>query len=104
MRAPQAEKMPDASTSNKHYGGYAKVTICSLTTTSPKHRMSAQPLPRMTPTMQSAWQSIPPTHNNQLTIWLAQRRGNTAYRLGSIFNQTIKKLNKNKYVSFAKQN
>ncbi len=41
---------------------------------------------------------------NQPTIWLAQRRQNTAYRLGSVFNQTIKKLNKNKHVSFAKQN
>jgi hypothetical protein len=27
-----------------------------------------------------------------------------AYRLGSAFNQTIKKLNKNKHVSFSKQN
>jgi hypothetical protein len=41
---------------------------------------------------------------NQPTIGLAQRGQNTAYHLGSAFNQTIKKLNKNKHVSFAKQN
>jgi hypothetical protein len=64
-----SKKLPNASTSNKHYSGYAKVTICSLTTASPKPRMNAQPLPRTTPTMQSAWQSIPPMHNatNQLS-------------------------------------
>jgi hypothetical protein len=69
MRALQAaKKMPDAGTSNKHYGGYPKVTICSLTTASPKWRMNAQPSPRMTPTMQSVWRLIPPMHNalNQL--------------------------------------
>ncbi len=45
-------------------------------------------------------------HNatNQPTIGLAQRGRNTAYRLGSAFNWTIKKLNRNKHVSFAKQN
>jgi hypothetical protein len=32
---------------------------------------------------------------NQPTIELAQRGHNTAYRLGSAFNQTIKKLNRN---------
>ncbi len=41
---------------------------------------------------------------NQPTIRLAQRGQNTAYCLGSAFNLTIKKLNKNKQVSFAKQN
>jgi hypothetical protein len=40
----------------------------------------------------------------QPTIRLAQRGQNTAYCLGSTFSQTIKKLNKNKHVSFAKQN
>ncbi len=48
-----SEKLHNASTSNTHYGGYAKVTICSLTTASPKPRMNAQPSPRMTPTMQN---------------------------------------------------
>ncbi len=64
-----SEKLPGASTSNKHYSTYAKVTICSLTTVSPKPRMNTQPLPRTTPTMQSAWQLIPPMHNatNQLS-------------------------------------
>jgi hypothetical protein len=54
------KKMPNASTSNKQYGSYAKVMICSLTTASPKPRI---------PTMQSAWQSILPMHNatNQLS-------------------------------------
>jgi hypothetical protein len=52
-----------ASTSNKHYSGYAKVMICSLTTASPKPRMNAQPLPRTTPTMQRVWQMISPLHN-----------------------------------------
>jgi hypothetical protein len=41
---------------------------------------------------------------NQPTIWLAQSGQNTAYCLGSAFNRTIKKLNKNIHVSFAKQN
>jgi hypothetical protein len=36
---------------------------------------------------------------DQPTIWLAQCRQNTAYCLGSAFNRTIKKLNKNKKVS-----
>ncbi len=58
-----SKKMPDTSTSNEHYSVYAKVTICSLTTVSPKPRMNAQPLPRTTPTMQSAWQLIPSMHN-----------------------------------------
>ncbi len=63
-----SKELPNASTSYKHYGGYAAVTICSLTTASPTPRMNTQPLPRTTPTMQSVWQSIPPTHNaaNQL--------------------------------------
>ncbi len=41
---------------------------------------------------------------NQPTIGLAQRSQNAAYSLGSVFNRTINKLNKNKRVSFAKQN
>jgi hypothetical protein len=39
----------------------------------------------------------------QSTIGLAQCGQNTAHRLGSAFNQTIKKLNKNKHVSFVEQ-
>jgi hypothetical protein len=42
--------------------------------------------------------------HNKPTIGLAQCGCNTAYRLGSAFNWTIKKLNRNKLVSFAKQN
>jgi hypothetical protein len=43
--------------------------------------------------------------HDQPTIRLIQCSQNTAYhRLGSAFNRTIKKLNKNKHVSFAKQN
>jgi hypothetical protein len=41
---------------------------------------------------------------DQTTIRLAQCGRNVAYRLGSAFNLTIKKLNMNKHVSFAKQN
>ncbi len=41
---------------------------------------------------------------DQPTIRLAQCGQNTTYRLGSTFNQTIKKLNRNKHVSFATQN
>jgi hypothetical protein len=41
---------------------------------------------------------------DQPTIGLAQRGQNTAYCLDSAFNRTIKKLNKNIHVSFAKQN
>jgi hypothetical protein len=40
----------------------------------------------------------------QPTIGLAQGGQKTAYRLGSVFSQTIKKLNKNKHVSMAKKN
>ena len=35
------------------------------------------------------------------SIGLAQRGRNAAYSLGSAFNRTIKKINKNKHVSFA---
>ncbi len=38
------------------------------------------------------------------SIGLAQRGRNAAYSLGSAFNRTIKKINKNKHVSFAKHN
>jgi hypothetical protein len=41
---------------------------------------------------------------DQPTIGLTQCAQNTAYCLGSAFNRTIKKLNKNKHVSFSKQN
>ncbi len=58
-----SKKMPGANTSNKHYGGYTEVTICSLTTASPMLRTNAQPLPRLTPTMQNVWQLILPMHN-----------------------------------------
>ncbi len=63
-----SKKMPGASTSNKHYGGYKKVTICSLTTVSPKPMMNAQPLPRMTPTMQSMWRLILHMHNATIQL------------------------------------
>jgi hypothetical protein len=42
--------------------------------------------------------------HNQPTIELTQCGQNAAYCLGSVFNRTIKKLSKNKHVSFAKQN
>jgi hypothetical protein len=41
--------------------------------------------------------------HDQLIIGLTQCGCNTAYRLGSVFNRTIKKLNRNKHVSFTKQ-
>ncbi len=41
---------------------------------------------------------------NQPTIGLAQCGRNMAYCLGSVFNGMIKKLNRNKHVSFTKQN
>ncbi len=41
---------------------------------------------------------------NQPTIKLVQHGRNTAYHLGSTFNWTMKKLNRNKHVNFAKQN
>jgi hypothetical protein len=41
---------------------------------------------------------------DQPTIRLTQSGRNTAYQLGSVFNQTVKKGNRNKHVSFAKQN
>jgi hypothetical protein len=82
-----------------------KVTICSLTTASPKPRMNAQPSPRVTAN-NAKRAAIDSTHAqcDQPTIGLAQRGQNTAYCLGSTFNRTIKKLNKNIHVSFAKQN
>ncbi len=57
------EKLLGASTSNEHYSAYTKVTICSLTTVSPKARMNAWPSPKTTPTMKSVWQLILPMHN-----------------------------------------
>ncbi len=38
------------------------------------------------------------------SIGIAQRGHNAAYSLGSAFNRTIKKINKNKHVSFATHN
>jgi hypothetical protein len=98
------KKMLGAIRSNKHYGGYAKKTVCSLTTASPKPRTNAPPLPRMTPTMQSM--AINSTHAqcNQPTIRLTQHGQNTAYSLSSAFKRIIKKLNRNKHVSLAMQN
>ncbi len=100
------KKLPGANASSKHYSGFAKVMIWSLTTASPTPRTNVPPSPTTTQKMQSVWQSIPPIHKvtNQPTIGLAQRGQNTAYRLDSEFNWTIKKLNRNKHVSFAVQN
>jgi hypothetical protein len=56
------KKLPDTSTSNKNYNGYAKMTICSLMTALPMPRTNAPPLPRATPTTQGVWQLIPPMH------------------------------------------
>jgi hypothetical protein len=58
-----SKKLPGASTSNKHFDGYAKVTICSSTMASPTPRTNTPPSPRTTPTMQGMWQSILPMHN-----------------------------------------
>jgi hypothetical protein len=57
-------------------------------------------------TNKSKHMTIDSTHaqRDQSTIGLAQCSQNTAYRLGSVFNRTIKKLNRNKHVSFSKQN
>jgi len=41
------------------------------------------------------------TKHGTTSIGLAQRGRNAAYSLGSAFNRTIKKINKNKHVSFA---
>ncbi len=58
-----SKKLPRASTSNKHYSAYAKVTICSLTSVSPKPKINARPSPKTTTTMKIAWQLILPMHN-----------------------------------------
>ncbi len=39
-RTADSKKLPNASTSNKHYGGYTKARICSLTAALPKPRMN----------------------------------------------------------------
>ena len=44
------------------------------------------------------------TKRGTTSIGLAQRGRNAAYSLGSAFNRTIKKINKNKHVSFATHN
>ncbi len=44
------------------------------------------------------------TKQGTLSICFAQRGRNAAYSLGSAFNRTIKKINKNKHVSFATHN
>jgi len=41
------------------------------------------------------------TKRGTTSISLAQRGCNAAYSLGSAFNRTMKKINKNKHVSFA---
>jgi hypothetical protein len=44
------------------------------------------------------------TKHGTTSIGFAQRGRNAAYSLGSAFNRTIKKINKNKHVSFATHN
>jgi len=44
------------------------------------------------------------TKRGTTSIGLAQRGRNAAYSLGSAFNRTIKKINKNKHDSFATHN
>ncbi len=44
------------------------------------------------------------TKRGTLSIGIAQRGRNAAYSLSSAFNRTIKKINKNKHVSFATHN
>ncbi len=44
------------------------------------------------------------TKHGTTSIGFAQRGHNAAYSLGSAFNRTIKKINKNKHVSFATHN
>ncbi len=44
------------------------------------------------------------TKRGTTSIGFAQRGCNAAYSLGSAFNQRIKKINKNKHVSFATHN
>ncbi len=44
------------------------------------------------------------TKRGTKNIGLAQRGCNPAYNLGSTFNRTIKKINKNKHVSFTTHN
>jgi len=44
------------------------------------------------------------TKRGTTSIGFAQRGRNTVYTLGSAFNRTIKKINKNKYISFATHN
>jgi hypothetical protein len=44
------------------------------------------------------------TKHGTPSIGIAQRGRNAAYSLGSAFNRTIKKINKNKHVSFASHN
>jgi hypothetical protein len=44
------------------------------------------------------------TKHDTTSIGFAQRGHNAAYSLGSAFNRTIKKINKNKHVSFATHN
>jgi hypothetical protein len=102
--AAGSKKMPGASTSNKHYGGYTKVMIFLLTTASPTPRMNAQPSPRMTLTMQSMWQSIPPMHNVTNQPLGSTNMAGIQPTAWAAFNRTIKKRNKNKHVNFAKQN
>jgi hypothetical protein len=99
-----SEKLPNTSTSNKHYGAYAKVMICSLTIASPMAEDECTAVTKNN-TNNAKCVAINSAHaqHDQPTIGLAQCGQNTAYHLGSTFNQTIKMLNKNKHVSFAKQ-
>jgi hypothetical protein len=58
-----SKNLPSNKTSNKHYGSYAKMTICFLTTASPTPRTNAPHSARMIPKIQSMWQSILLMHN-----------------------------------------
>jgi hypothetical protein len=80
------QKKARPNTSNKHYGGYAKVTICSLTTASDvKDKRTAIVKNDTNDAKHVAIDSVHAQHDQPI-IRLAQRGQNTAYRLGSMFN------------------
>jgi hypothetical protein len=78
---------------------------CSSTIALPLQRTNEPAWPKTTPTIRNIWQ-INAAHTKRGTpsIGIAQRGRNAAYSLGSAFNWTIKKINKNKHVSFATHN
>jgi hypothetical protein len=98
-------RLPGNNTLSGCYSTCAIATTCSLTTALPLQRMKFTIVAKANKRNKKRI-DINAAHTKRGTtnIGFAQHGRNAAYSLGSAFNRTIKKINKNKHVSFAANN